>query len=156
MAYIFDHTTDNDAPLEHLDVHFTCPEAGWVRLLIKPLHASHGIACSYVFDPFPGLIEWLDHIAGGAKAATWAIDEEGQTSHLQFYAANPLCDDTSSGLLLHTQSSDGCNFADSGNKGRSAPTRRQHLSSLSSDDHRSRLSSLRMGNPSSILFAGGF
>ncbi|QZP09141.1 hypothetical protein [Caenibius sp. WL] len=107
MTYIFDHTTDIETTLEELDVKFTCPNAGWVRLMIKPLHKTRGIDCSYVFDPFPEMIEWLEQIASGARTATWEIDEEGQTSHLQFYAAPQTFGKEPGNLLLHMQSSDG-------------------------------------------------
>jgi hypothetical protein len=46
------------------------------------------INCSNVFDPFPGLIGWLEAIAAGRLPAGCVIDEEGHATTLRASSVN--------------------------------------------------------------------
>lgn len=101
MTQIFDHETENDTEEAKLAVDFTLPKAGWVRVRVRPLHELHAISCTYLWDPFVRMIEWLEQIADGSPAATWSVDQEGSVSRLQFFGG---CVDDRADYLLHIQS----------------------------------------------------
>lgn len=102
MSRIFDHAADEGTDLQELGVHFTTPEAGWVRLKITPLHELYALSCTNIWDPFPSMIEWLERIAGGFSEATWTVNQEGSLARLQFYAGCEL-DEGRGDFLLHVQ-----------------------------------------------------
>ena len=105
MPNIFDHSHDQAIPLQELEVHFRSPEAGWVHIRIIPLHELYAIHCSYIWDPLPDMIAWLEQIAGGDTDAVWFVDQEGDASRLQFYAARDRTDGPGD-FLLHIQTDD--------------------------------------------------
>jgi hypothetical protein len=66
------------------------PTQGWVQLAITCTTYVQGaiLACSNVFDPFPGLIRWLEAIAAGRLPAGCVIDEEGHEKTLRARSVN--------------------------------------------------------------------
>lgn len=105
MTQIFDHQTELATPKHALEVDFTLPQSGWVRVRVKPLHELYAISCSYIWDPFKRMIEWLEQIAGGCAAAAWHINQEGSCSRLQFYGGATSAGDCSD-YLLHLRSNE--------------------------------------------------
>lgn len=103
MPQVFDHQSDYATIKAALEVDFTLPVAGWVKLRIRPLHEKFAVACTCIWDPFVRMIEWLEQIAQGCDAATWYVDEEGSASRLQFYGGAGKVDDRSD-YLLHIRS----------------------------------------------------
>ncbi len=73
MEQLVDLQCEHETLKAQLDVKFTVPSAGWINLLIRPLHDDVPIRCSEVWDPFEQFIEWLETIANGAQSATWYI-----------------------------------------------------------------------------------
>lgn len=72
-------------------VRFSVPDAGWIRMAIAGLEKGGGeIACTYIADPFPAMIEWLEAIVAGKEAAVWVIPDEGATNVLTFVRRNFL------------------------------------------------------------------
>ena len=68
---------------------FSYPHSGWLQWAITCTAYVQNvvIACSNVFDPFPGLFKWLEAIAAGQLPAEIIIDEEG---HGKVLRASPL------------------------------------------------------------------
>ena len=74
-------------------IRFDPPNAGWIELRIAGLTKGGGaIQCSFVDDPFEAMIEWLEAIVKGARAASWVIADEGATNVLTFVPENFLGD----------------------------------------------------------------
>ena len=71
---------------DHLDVRFEAPSAGWIRCRVPGLTDEKYVGCSYIYDPFPEMIEWLEAICDGASSAIWQIDEEGSSALFIYHA----------------------------------------------------------------------
>lgn len=92
-----------DFTAKPLQVEFTLPKAGWINCRVRPLHEKFAISCSYIWDPFPRFIAWLEAIAAGSDSATWLVDQEGSCSRVQFYGGASSIDDKSD-YILHLRS----------------------------------------------------
>jgi hypothetical protein len=59
---------------------FSYPTVGWIQFTITCTTYLQGVIlhCSNVCSPFPGLIRWLEDIAGGNLPSECVVDEEGQ------------------------------------------------------------------------------
>lgn len=66
-------------------VHFGYPASGWVllSLLTTAYNGSVVAHLSQVWDPFPGLVDWLTAVAENRLPASTRIDEEGSTKELR-------------------------------------------------------------------------
>jgi hypothetical protein len=73
---------DIDGKRRELAVSVSAPTAGWIGLHVAPLDEAVAIVCTYLDDPFPEMIAWLEKIATGDNEAIWTIDEEGATVRL--------------------------------------------------------------------------
>ncbi len=79
-----------DGAMAKLKVKFSPPDYGWIDMTIPPLTDDRSIHCSFVFDPFPGLIDWLEEIATGAQYSVWSVDEEGVLARFIFLGKTPF------------------------------------------------------------------
>ena len=100
MTHVHDQELDLTEPAVILEVEFSLPDAGWIYCRGKPLHHEYAIYCTHIYDPFKSFIAWLEQIAAGADAATWAVCEEGSVSRLQFYSEQGPAEGDEADFLL--------------------------------------------------------
>lgn len=90
-------TVDGRTPIA---AHFSEPDFGWIELTLPDLATDRPVFCSWVFDPFPSMMVWLNQIAAGRAVAAWGVDEEGSSAHLVFIRKGSLFDEGQSTLIL--------------------------------------------------------
>lgn len=80
LLYDPDRTATDPLGLEFL----TC-DAGCIKFRLRSL-TTDAIHTTYLADPFPAMLPWLESIAGGAKIAVWTICQEGSEARLIYSA----------------------------------------------------------------------
>ena len=60
-----------------IDIEFTSPKHGWLRIMVKYLDQSFLIEASQNFDPFDDFFRWLEDLVAGNLPSKWQIVEEG-------------------------------------------------------------------------------
>jgi hypothetical protein len=60
------------------------PEAGWADLKIRLDEDEASVMCSYVYDPFIEMVEWLEMISQG-QSSRILINEEGRHTGISAY-----------------------------------------------------------------------
>ena len=65
-------------------VAFGYPEYGWTQLalLSTAYLESVVILCSWVYDPLPALLQWLERVVAGTFPAEFVVNEEGRSKRL--------------------------------------------------------------------------
>lgn len=58
------------------DILFFRCDSGWIGFLIVVADQYAEVQASYVYDPFPGLVDWLEQVADGGFPASFTVDEE--------------------------------------------------------------------------------
>lgn len=67
-----------------ISVSFEKCESGWIIFTISSEAQSVRLRASEVYDPFPGLVSWLEAIVVGVEQCAFDIDEEGPERRFQF------------------------------------------------------------------------
>ena len=94
--------------LDQFEIVFDPPELGCLDFSVPPLTVGWKVCGTHLDDPFPGMIEWLEQIVGGADVARWLVGEEGSVAQFVFLAHSRLyIDEVAAQLVLLRCNKDG-------------------------------------------------
>lgn len=80
-----------------ITVTFTYCSNGWIYFVIAATNSQITLHATFLYDPFPDMLKWLEEIISRQKISTWHIDEESTSVDLLFTIA-----DDRQGVLIAT------------------------------------------------------
>lgn len=90
-------------PILPLRLAFSQPDFGWIRLSFLDI-PQISINCTFVDDPFPNMITWLETLVSGQSHAAWEVSEEGSSTHIFFASDSSFIGGYSDHLVLSRSS----------------------------------------------------
>lgn len=84
---IFSGSSDNTVE-KPLSVVFTRCSHGWIDFVLTSRQSSVTISVTYLADPFPEMIKWLEQVVMASFYSKWNIDKEGKFMDIEYTLPN--------------------------------------------------------------------
>jgi hypothetical protein len=69
-------------------VAFTRCSHGWIDFVLTSRQSSVTISATYLADPFPEMIKWLEQVVMASPYSKWSIDNEGRFIDIEYTMPN--------------------------------------------------------------------